>query len=53
MENKQEQLYLGLFEAICGRLPADNQGGPEHFSVDFELATNAFKAVFPNSTEAF
>ena len=54
MENKQEQLYTSVFQAIRDRLPANNQGGPEHFSIDFELApTNAFKAIFPNSTEAF
>ena len=54
MENKQEHLYQGVFEAIRGQLPSDNQGGPERFSVVFELAaTFAFKTVLPNSTEAF
>ena len=54
MENKREILYNSVFIALRDRMPANLQGGPEHFSVDFELApTNAFKAVFPNSTEAF
>ena len=54
MENKREILYNSVFIALRDRMPANLQGGPEHFSVDFELApTNAFKAVFTNSTEAF
>ena len=54
MENKRQQLYRSVFEAVRDQMPGDAQGGPEFFSDDFELAsTNAFKMVFPNSTEAF
>ena len=54
MERKTEQVYLDVFRAVQQQLPEDHRQGPEHFSVDFELApANAFKNVFTDATEGF
>ena len=54
MERKTELAYLEVFRALHQQLPDDHRQGPEHFSVDFELASaNAFKTVFPDATEDF
>ena len=54
MDSKSERAYLDVFTTLQLQMPIDHQHGPEHFSIDFELAAfNAFKSVFPNATEAF
>ena len=54
MENRQQQTYAVLFDVITNSLPANARGGPELFSVDFELgAVNSFKETFPESREAY
>ena len=54
MDHKSERAYLEVFRTIQQQLPVDYRQGPEHFSIDFELASaNAFKNVFDDASEDF
>ena len=54
MDSKSEHAYREVFTTLQQSLPADHRQGPEHFSMDFELASsNAFKAVFAKSSGYF
>ena len=54
MESKSERAYIDVFTTLQQNLPVGHRQGPEHFSVDFELASaNAFKEVFTGTTEEF
>ena len=54
MESKSERAYHDVFTVLQQQLPPDHRHGPQHFSVDFELASaNAFKEVFIGATEEF
>ena len=54
MKRKNERSYTILFQAIRQAFPDDQQNWRGRFSSDFELAaSNAFRTVFPDSTEQF
>ena len=54
MDSKSERAYHDVFTVLQQQLPAQHRHGPQHFSVDFELASaNAFKEVFIGADEEF
>ena len=54
MESKSEEAYHAVFTAMSLLMPEEHRHGPDHFSIDFELAaSNAFKRVFVAATEQF
>ena len=54
MQNRTEQSYGMLFEAIRDHMPEARQEGPARFSTDFELASmNAFTEVFHNTNPSY
>ena len=54
MENRHQESYVVLFQALKNLLPRGRNSGPRMFSTDFELASsNAFGSVFLDSRPAF
>ena len=52
MDSKSEHSYREVFTTLQQSLLAEHRLGPEHFAIDFDLASsNAFRAVFPEAIE--